>query len=96
MSEEILQKSENSDTNDVKGDDIKLENKRPLSSASLEFLEILSDVKQVVLHQNGKLSDEQYYNNAKKYWNAIGKAFPRKSIVPFSHSLKYFPFIFRS
>lgn len=68
MSEADLQKAENSDETK---DDIKLEKKRPLSSASLEFFEILSDVKQIAMKQNG--ADDIYYNNAKKYWNSIGK-----------------------
>lgn len=71
MSEEIIQKSEKAEE---KEDDNKVENKRPLSNASLEFLEILSDVKQIALQQNGaSYSDEQYYNNAKKYWHEIGE-----------------------
>uniref|UniRef100_A0A336MG84 Alpha N-terminal protein methyltransferase 1 n=1 Tax=Culicoides sonorensis TaxID=179676 RepID=A0A336MG84_CULSO len=73
MSEEILEKS--SDTNENQ-DDGTTGNKRPLSTSSQEFFEILDDVKQIALQQNGatytkSLSDEQYYNNAKKYWNSI-------------------------
>lgn len=80
MSEETPLKAEDPDEN---GDDNKVETKRPLSSASLEFFEILSDVKQIALSKNGaSYSDEQYYNNAKKYWHDIGK---HLSASPLNH-----------
>ncbi|XP_063709734.1 N-terminal Xaa-Pro-Lys N-methyltransferase 1 [Culicoides brevitarsis] len=68
MSEENVEKSA------ILGDDTTQEPKRPLSNASLEFFEILDDVKQLAQQTNGEASscsDEQYYNNAKKYWNKI-------------------------
>lgn len=66
MSDNNLEKSENF------SDKKKHDNSTSLSSASQEFYEILSDVKEITAKQNVEnYSDAQYYNNAKKYWSSI-------------------------